>query len=98
MEFLATNYHPKFKRKCRCALRRFEYRVMGESLSSRKIRSFWLCFADPSLHQPPNGLRISHAPARATLISRESYLQKPPDLDRTGRGVGWMRLLGRGPF
>jgi len=43
----------------------------------------------------PNVLRFSRAPARAILIDRESILQKPHDLDRTGRGVGWMRVLGR---
>jgi len=43
---------------------------------------------------PPNGLRISRAPARVTLIDWESNLQKTPDLDRPSRGVGWMRLLG----
>ena len=44
---------------------------------------------------PSNGLRFSRAPARATSIDRERDRQETSDLDRTGRGVGWMRLLGR---
>jgi len=44
----------------------------------------------------PNGLPISRAPARATLIDQESIPQKTLDLDRTGRGVGCMGGLAGG--
>ena len=46
--------------------------------------------------KPPNGLPISRAPARATVIDRETNFQKTPDLDRPSRGVGCMGGLGGG--
>src|SRR6266511_3544166 len=40
---------------------------------------------------------LAAAPARKASISRESVLQKTPDLERPGRAVGYTRLLGRSP-
>src|SRR5262245_46678859 len=44
-------------------------------------------------HVTRNGLPISRAPARATLIDWESSFQNSNDLERTGRGVGCMGVL-----
>src|SRR5262245_3271252 len=46
---------------------------------------------------PPNGLRMSRRPVRTTSIYRESICQNTNDLERTGRAVGSMRLLGGCP-
>ncbi len=42
-----------------------------------------------------NVLRFSGAPASARLIDPYWLSSKNNDLDRHGRGVGWMRMLGR---
>ncbi len=75
----------------------WSWNLLAESMLKQSVYSLYSIpqFQAITLMRRPNGLRISRAPARITSIDREGGFQNSNDLDRPGRGVGWMRLLGR---